>query len=373
MKTLSFKMLLRKSGTIESILAIALIVAILASITSVVNHVNSQAETMGKLLNVGETFLILSKNSTSITDSKVDTELSSLIRNITNTKYVLTQKVFTATLTTTSNRSNMLVRGVDTQAFLEARNARINGAYANDKQANVGEILARLASINKGDEINITLNSKTVTLKVAGIIQTFTQSDTELIVPMNVASLLAEDNGKVSFIEFTLKDGEQQEIDSLSEHLPANLKIVKTQQTQAFIQDVNNQTLSFLSLWSIAVYAIVIAASYVVASRLTIESSYELTMLKALGAKPTIPFKLILSFTIVIAILGSVLGLAIGLSGAQVISTATRWAWKSIQIAPVLEIQQTAQIILFTLAASILGCLYPALRAMHKTYAELPL
>jgi len=373
MKTLSFRMLLRRSGTAESILAIALTVAILASITSVVNHVNSQAQTMGKLLNVGETFLILSRSSTSITDSKVDTELARLIRNITNTKYVLTQKVFTASLTTTSNQSTVVVRGVDTQAFLEARNAQINGVSANDTQANVGEILARLASINKGDEISIAVDNKTVTVEVAGIVQTFTQSDTELIVPMSIANLLTEDNDKVSFIEFAIKDGEQAEIDNLSEHLPANVKILKTQQTQAFIQEVNNQTVSFLSLWSIAVYAIVTAASYVVASRLTIESSYEVTMLKALGAKPTIPFKLILSFTLVIASLGCVLGLAIGLSGAQIISTATRWMWKNIQITPTLEIQQTTQIILFTLASSILGSIYPALKATRKTYAELPL
>jgi len=373
MKTLSFRMLLRKRGTVESILAIALTVAILASITSVVNYVNSQAETMGKLLNVGETFLILSKNSTSITDSKVDTELTSLIRNTTNTEYVLPQKVFRASLITTSNRSTVLVRGVGTQAFLEARNAQINGVSANETQANVGEILARLASINKGDEINIAVDNKMVTVEVAGIVQTFTQSDTELIVPMSVANLLTEDNSNVSFIEFAIKDGEQAEIDSLSKHLPANVKIVRTQQTQAFIQDVNNQTISFLNLWSITVYTIVTAASYIVASRLTVESSYELTMLKALGAKPTLPFKLILAFTLVIASLGSVLGLAIGLSGAQIISTATQWIWKNIQIAPTLEMQQTAQIILFTLVSSILGSIYPALKATRKAYAELPL
>jgi len=367
-------MLLRKSGTVESMLAIALIVAILASITSVVNHVNSQAETVRKLLNVGETFLVLSKNSTSITDSKVDTEVANLVKNVANTRYVLPQKVFTANLITTSDHSQtVLVRGVNTQDFLEARNAQNNGVSANGTQANVGEILSRLASVDKGDEINIAVGNRMVTLEVAGIIQTLTQSDTEIIVPMNVANHLTEDNSKLSLIEFAIKDDAQTEIDNLNERLPANVKILPTQQTQAFIQDLNTQTLSFLSLWSIAVYATVTAASYVVASRLTIESSYELTMLKALGVKPIFPFKLILSLTLVIALLGSVLGLAIGLSGAQIISTTTRWLLKNIQIAPVLEIQQIAQIILFTLAASILGSIFPALKAMRKTYAELPL
>jgi len=38
---------------------------------------------------------------------------------------------------------------------------------------------------------------------------------------------------------------------------------------------------NFLNLWSIAVYAIVVANSYVVATRLTAESSYELATLRA--------------------------------------------------------------------------------------------
>jgi len=266
----------------------------------------------------------------------------------------------------------VLVRGVDTQAFLEAKNAQINGTYANDTQANVGEILARLASIDNGDEISIAVDNKTVTVEVAGIVKTFTQSDTELIVPMNVANLLT-DNSNVSFIEFALNGNEIAEIDRLSGLLSTDVEIVKTQQTQAFVLDVNGQTLSFLNLWSIAVYAVVATASYVVATRLTIESSYELTMLRALGAKPTLSFKLILSFTLVIALLGSVLGLAIGLSGTQIISTATRWIWKSVQITPALEIQQMAQIALFTLTSCILGSIYPSFKAMRKTYAELPL
>ena len=366
-------MLLRKRGTAESILAIALLIAILASITSIVNHLNSQAETIGNLLPTGETFIILSKDSTSITDSKVDTELANLVNNATNTKYMLPQKIFYATLITASNRSRALVRGVDVPTFLEARHARINGSTAEGIQANVGELLARLTSINVGDQIDIEVDNKRVTVEVAGIIQTLTQSDTEIIVPMNVANLL-NDNDKVSIIEFTLNDGHSHDaIDQLREKLPTDINIVSTQQTQAFIQDINNQTIGFFSLWSITVYATVTAASYVVATRLTFESNYELTMLKTLGGKPVLLFTLILTFTFTISFLASILGLAIGLAGAQMTSTIARWVWGSFGIMPFLEMQQITQIVLFALAASILGSIYPALKAMRKTYAEVQL
>jgi putative ABC transport system permease protein len=374
MQTLTFKMLLRKRGTVESILTIALLIAILASITSVVNHLNSQAETIGNLVPSGETFIILSKDSTSITESKVDREIANLVSNATDIKYVLSQKVFYARLITVSNSSHTLVRGVDVSTFLEARHARIKGSTAEGMQANVGELLARLASIKVGDQIDIEANNKRVTVEVAGIIQTQTQSDTEISIPMNVADSLNEDNDKVSIIELTLIHGHSHDvIDQLREALPDGVKIVNTLQTQAFIQDVNNQTINFFSLWSIAVYVTVTATSYVVAARLTFESSYERAMLRALGWKRVHLFKLILAFTFTISLLGSLFGLAIGLAGAQSISTVARWTWRSFAVMPFLEIQQAAQIVLFSLAASTLGSIYPALKAMRKTYAELPL
>jgi len=370
---LPLKALFRKGGTAPSILAIALLVAILASITSVVNHVNSQTQTLSKLRGTGETFLLMSNNSTSLTNSKVSTELIQILNENDAFKYILPQKIFTATMITISNNYTVQVTGVNTTTFFQVRHAYVNGSFADGMQANVGEILARIASIHNTDKIGIAYEDKTITVEVAGIIQTRTQSDSELIVPMNVANLLTEDNSKVSIIEFAIKANGNEEIRHINELLPADVKIVVTQQTQTFVQDLNNQTLYFLSLWSIPVYAVVTATAYMITARLTIESSYELTMLKALGAKRTQIFKLILVVTFIITSLGTIVGIAIGVAGAQIISTTLQWAWKGIQITPFLEIQQTTQIILFALTASVLGCIYPAIKATRKTYAELQL
>jgi len=370
---LPLKALFRKGGTVPAILAIALLVAILASIASVVNHVNSQTENLSKLRGTGETFLLMSNNSTSMTNSKVSTQLIQILNENDDVKYILPQKIFTATMITASNNLTVLVTGVNTITFFQVRHTYVNGSFANGMQANVGEILARIASIHKGDRITITSEDKEVTLEIAGIIQTRAQSDTELIVPMNVINLLNQDNDKVSIIEFAVKSNRNEEISHLSELLPADVKIVATQQTQTLVQDLNNQTLYFLSLWSIPVYIVVVATAYIIATRLTIESSYELTMLKALGAKRTQTFELILIVTIIITSAGTILGISIGLTGAQIISIIIQWAWKGIEVAPFLEIQQTTQIILFASASSLLGCIYPAVKATRKTYAEVQL
>jgi len=374
MAFLALKTLSRKEGTTSAILAVALLVAILASMSSIVNHINSQTEALSRIPEIGEAYLILSNNSTSITDSQVDVNLANLVSD-SDVKYVIPQKVFAATLATNSSNHTAVVRAVvDVQTFFNVRNARVKGdiANANEMQANVGEILARLASINVGDKVSVNVGDKALKVKIVGIIQTQTQSDAELIIPMKLANHLFRNDDKVSLIEFAPKDPNMKDevINHVTKLLPPNTKIIKVQQLKTFMQNVNNQTLSFLSLWSTIVYIVVIAASYVLATRLIAESSYDLAMLRALGAKKMLTFKLILTYTATTALLGSILGLALGIAGSQMASTAVRWMWPSFEISPFLEVGQALQILLLTFSSSIVGCVYPAFKSACKTYVE---
>ena len=377
MTFLALKMLFRKGGTASAILAVALLVAILASMNSIVNHISSQNVVLGRIPQIGEAYLILSNNSTSITDSQVDAKLADLVSDTVDVKHVISQKVFVATLATNFGNYTALVRAVeDVQTFLNVRNSYVKGAVANasEMQANVGKVLARLASIHVGDEVSVTVGGRLFKVKVVGIVKTLTQSDTELIIPMNAANHLFGEDGKVSFIEFALKDlnpGDET-ISRITELLPANTKLVKVQQLATFMQDVNSQTLSLLGLWSSMIYIVVTAASYVLATRFIAESSYDLAMLRALGAKKKLMFKLVITYTATVALLASTLGLAIGIGGTQVASTIFRWIWSSIEINPFLELGQALQILLLTLASSFLGCAYPAFRSARKGYREQP-
>jgi ABC-type antimicrobial peptide transport system permease subunit len=119
-----------------------------------------------------------------------------------------------------------------------------------------------------------------------------------------------------------------QKDDKIRSILPDNLELVQAQCIRDFVQQTNLQTLSFLNAWSIAVYAAVSAASYTIATRLITESSYELTMLSALGAKKRLIFALILCYTTTVALIGSILGISLGVAGAQIASTLLRWAKK---------------------------------------------
>jgi ABC-type lipoprotein release transport system permease subunit len=290
---------------------------------------------------------------------------------------MLPQKMLTVNLTVNSGSRTVQIRGVgDVGCFLKARGAYLNGTAAkNWTEADAGEMLARVFSISLGEEVSLTVGERHVKVRVVGVFRSQTQSDVELVVPMETVNMLAGNNVTVSLIEFSLKEGvdSREALGQIAQLLPENVKIVQAQQLKEFTLQINMQVMNFLNIWSIAVYAVVAAASYIAATRLITESTYELAMLTAIGAKKRLAFTLILAYTITIALLGSILGIALGTAGTQAASTMLRWIMPSVDVTPFLEAEQALQTLLLTLTSSIIGCIYPALKSAHAIYVEQPL
>lgn len=366
MSSLVLGLFFRKGGNTSPILAVALLVAILASMDSVVNCVTYQTQTLGTIPNTGGTFIILNQSSIGLSDSKIDSRLARLLENDTSIKWLLPEKISTVTLTTSSGNYTVTMRSVeDITTFLSLSGICTNGTVAKgEEEMNAGEILARVASINVGDEANITLDTSVLEAKLVGIIRTQTQSDTELLCTTRAAERLNGNASQLSFIEFALKENveEKDSINNIADQLPAGVKIVKTQQLTEFVQGMNDQTLTFLNSWSIAVYVTVAAASYVISSRLIADFNSELGVLRSMGAKKRFIFITIQTYVVIIIVVGSILGTAVGLAGTQIVSKILTWVWH-VEIAPFFEYLQALKLLLLTLSSSILGCIYPALRA----------
>ncbi|MCW4010283.1 MAG: ABC transporter permease [Candidatus Bathyarchaeota archaeon] len=375
MESIAFKMLFRRKGTASTILAIALLIALLASVNSLVNNINSQADALSRLAGVGKTYLVVSQNSTALADSKVDANIVDSLRGISQIDTVLPQKLLQASLETPSGNSyTVTVRGTDNvPAFFDSICAKIDGSYCmNGSEANIGFILSNLASVGKNSSVSLSSGSKVVTIQVVGVVESKTSSDTEIVVPLETADALSDGKGVLSFVQFSIKESnkENEVMSRVTQLLSASDKVVKTQQIDTFAQDINDQIVSFLNLWSFAVYAVVVAASYVVAARLIAEARFELAMFRTLGAKKRFTFELVFIHTIVTAFLGSVLGLTIGIAGAQVASTAIRWMWGNLMLSPFLDGGQALQIILLALGSAIVGCIYPAVKSAHNSSKE---
>ncbi|MGC8578016.1 MAG: ABC transporter permease [Thermoproteota archaeon] len=357
----------------SAVVAVALLVAISVSTTSVTNYVNSQVNVLGSFVNLGKTYIVVSKNSSSTTDSKIDSKLVNLFSSTSGIKYMIPQKVAVVSVTVNISNCTTIVRGVKSVGeFLKSRNAYVDGAIAKSiGEVDVGEILARLLKVSVNDEIILTLNKKSIKAKVVGIFKTLTQDDTGVIAPLETVNYLTG-NDRISVIEFTLEESANntEVIERIGKLLPKDVMLVKVQQIDNFLQTINQQTLRFLFFLSVLVYIIVAIASYLITVRFLLESSYELLMLRALGAKKNFLVVLVLMYAIITSVTGSLLGIAVGLVGTQVASTILAWLSPSINIIPFLEFHQLAQILLLSTISSFLGSIIPALRFSHVRYVE---
>ena len=369
-------MLFRKKGTASAILAIALLIALITSVNSLVNNINTQTPILNELTNTGQTYLLTSKNSTSLSNSQIDPSLINQIQSNPDVNYATSQQITTATLQTEHGSYTVNILGVNNVAdYLINNKASINGSVSQTTtETDIGIILANLASTSLNQSVTVAVNNQTTQLTIVGITQTTKQSDTELIMPLATLQALTQNNHTGSFIEFSLKASVagNQTIENMSQTLPSYVKIAKVEQVQTFVQDINNQTINFINVWSIAVYAVITAASFIIATRLIDESKYELYMFRALGAKKKATINLIVLHILIIAFLGSLMGIAIGIVATQVAATGVRWIWGSFTLAPFLQPQQAIEILLLTLASCLIGCVYPAVRTAQKIDAENP-
>jgi len=103
--------------------------------------------------------------------------------------------------------------------------------------------------------------------------------------------------------------------------------------------------------------------SYINSTRLVVESSHELEVLRTLGAKKTHIFILVLTYVLAISFFGSIFGISLGIVGSQVVSTIFRWLLTSFSVSPFIKVEQALQAITLTVFFSTVGCFYPAYRA----------
>ncbi|MBS7627730.1 FtsX-like permease family protein [Candidatus Bathyarchaeota archaeon] len=374
---LSEKLLLRRPGTVSAILALALLVAIIASMNSVINYVNAQSEALAGLVRIGETYIILSRNATALTDSHIDARLANCLYEIDEISQAFPQKLLKAHLKTASANLAVNIRVVENlEDYLKFNAASLKGTFArNSFEADVGEVLAGTAGITVGAKLTFSTNGKTFNIKVVGVYRTQSPLDAEILIPLAAVGNPYAEDAEISIIEFKFKPGVDRAIalKRMAERLPSSIRIVKVQQPIIFMQNINMQTITFLNVWSIAVYAIIVAASYVITLRLMAESSYEIAVLKALGAKKRHIFASIMGYAIAVAALGLMLGIALGLVGAQTASTILKWLQPTVEMSPFLEAEDILKTLVLTLASSILGCAYPAYKSASLGYMEKPL
>jgi ABC-type lipoprotein release transport system permease subunit len=370
MQPLAFKMLLRKKGTASAILAIALLVALITSVNCLVNNINSQTALLTKLANSGNTYLIVTETSTSLSNSQVNPDIVDQIKRLSNVKQAAFLSPVQAIINHNEKSYTVNAVGIDNlTAYFSNHHMYLNGSISQTGlQANIGVVLANLASIQKNETLNLTVNGRTSEFNVTGVVQVNEQSDSQIILPLKTLKSLNEPKYLLGYIEFSLSDANQAAatLTNISRILPSDTKIVVAQQVAAFASDINSQTVRFIDVWSVAVYAVVATASYVITARAVFEAEYELGMLGVLGAKKPLRVGLVIVYALQVVFVGSVIGVSLGVVGTQLASTVVRWVWGGSFLAPFMMLDQVLCVLLLSFAAALLGSLVPAYRAGYR-------
>lgn len=374
MQSLAFKMLFRKKGTASAILAIGLLIALLTSVSCLVDNINAQTTALTQLTRIGDTYILKNQNSASLSNSQINANLLTELKTNSNIKYATNQQLTPGTITAHNQTYEVTIRGVDdVKAYLTKNSAAINGSTPKTTtEANIGIILANSVNIQKSDNITLTINGQSTQLKIAGVTRTQTQSDAQLIIPLTTLQSLINQDSTVSYIEFSVKDTAKsaQTIANLTSTLPSNIQILSTQQVVSFASNINDQTVNFIDVWSIAIYIVVIAASYVTASRLINESEYDIYTLRTLGATKRSTLNLVITYVLAIGLFGSLLGLSLGIVGTQIAATSVRWILGNSQLAPFIDVNQTLQILGISLVCAVAGGIYPAIKGVKIVTRE---
>jgi ABC-type lipoprotein release transport system permease subunit len=367
---LNIKLLFRKKSAVAAVLALALLVAIVASMNAIVNFVNFQSSAVGQLASVGDKYLVVSKNCTSLMSSHVGRETVNAL-NCSEINSFSGQRVFNCGVQTSSGNYTTILFAVENlTGYLQVQSAYLNGSVPKSSgEADIGMLFAETSSLDKDDYAVVTVGNDSLTVKIVGVTRTQSQLDSEIIVPIQTTDCLTV-NGDFSFVEFRLKAGvdKQETINRIAALLPNDVEVVKVQQTTLFLKQSTDETLNFLAVWSITVYVLVSTASYVISTRLIVESDPDLAILKAIGAKRRDIFTMVFTYTAATAVAGSVLGISLGVVGTQIASTVLRFVWHNAAVTPYLELNQIGQILLLSFVFSMLGCIYPALKSTQRNY-----
>ena len=344
------KAFLFRKGTRDTILTIALVVAVLASLAAFVNAIVFRSRSIGKLGGGPSSAVIVG-------DAAIQSRLLRE-RMETSSSHILPGSVIPAWLEVGGEDRAVFMVSTNVSEFVRVKNADLEGEIAEEgEEADVGRVLARMANIEIGDDIRVKVGGEKVELHVVGIVSAHTQADVEVLVPEGFMESLAPSDNRFFTVEvrFAKNISGREAIASLANAASKGVDVVGMGQAAKFIEEVDSQTVSFLEAWSLIVYAVVAAVSGVGTMRLVNECERELEILRSIGASRRKVVGLLLLSVSGLGFVGSLIGISLGIVGSQVVSTGLGWIKPGVELSPFLGLGQTLKMLTLATGSSVFG------------------
>lgn len=203
---------------------------------------------------------------------------------------------------------------------------RIEGAWIRDRteidEAILGTSVAQKLGLGIGAPLTLTVQNRTRTFRIVGILSTGGSEDEQILVTLRAAQELARRAGQVSLIQVSALAADRR-VEDIARSLEAGLFGVEAR-TQLRLVRAEERLLARIALLLSLIAAVVMVASAlaVAASVATsvLERTREIGLMKALGASRFGVSRILLAEAGLIGTFGGLLGGAAGLLLAQLIA-----------------------------------------------------
>ncbi|MCD6312990.1 MAG: FtsX-like permease family protein [Thaumarchaeota archaeon] len=349
------------------VLTIALLVMVISAPIAIANGYSQQLLSIIPAL-TPDRVLIVNSSARSLSDSVLSYQLIGMLDEK-GFERMIPQLITYSNVEMGDRLVEVRIRGIENlEIFYRDEGVRVNGSKpSSDLEANVGILLARRLGIELGDEVKLTMGGSSWTLKVVGVIDCSCPYDDEMIVLLRDAWRLRPDlENKVTLVEVAFS--EESELDELE---AKGVKLLYEKPFEEAAAETISATLQSIKSWTIPIYLVVFVAAYLIGLKISDDSEREVAILRCIGASRKKALTFILSKSILIIVIASVVGLALGMVSAQIVFRALSLIFATkLYEPPSLMPMEALQILVFTQLFALAGAVYPALRSSRRVGEE---
>lgn len=336
---MALKFSIRKETVLLSIISLILLTAALTATVAIANSIVAQTEEVMELVPRPKVAKIV---------GDIGLTLIRRVEEVAGPDHVVISRISKAVVVFGNASFLTAVRFTNVSLFRSITGFRVDGRLPSKSgEVLVGNILSRLLNLTSGDVFDLIVDRSKFRVEVVGVVTGGGQTGLEVMSPE-----MGRSGGELE-IDVALM-GRGAEILDLAREF-GGVKVLLGLNAKDFVEGVSQQIENFVLLWISAVFAVVVAASYVTATRTSLEFEGETSTLKALGASRLKVVRLLLVLAAITSMMGSLVGLSVGIVVAQMGVRIMDLLSPIGGLMPFISLSQAAQIFLIAFFASMLG------------------
>jgi len=263
------------------------------------------------------------------------------------------------------------LRGIDPRTYPKLAE-RDREALQESGAVELGCLLARRLNVTAGESVALMVNDRRTEVRVVGIACLGGPEDAGVLAGLETAwEASPENRGRVTDVLVRTDGGDLQEVARLASEL-GGVKVSAPANLSTAVRGLFDQVKSALLAWVLTAHAVIWAAVHTVAAKLVVDKRSELGVLRALGATRFQVLFGILAWCSLVSAVGWLYGVSLGLVSAQALSSLmSSVAEVGLSEPPSIHPGQMLLLLAASQIASLLGGLFPALRASGRPVAEM--